>query len=391
MFRTVASTVSLTAVLVCGGCSEDDGGSAGGPARVATFNAGLAFGYVEEASARVDPIVDAISASDYDVLCLQELWTSQNMDGTWTTSVIEDLLTRVSGTYPESYWQRTTVPEDAPLTGCEIAEADQLLACADPACGDVPPENLADCVLANCSAEFDMTSSSCQSCMVANLGMPLDAIVSACRGQSRGGIVYDGHNGLALLSKHPLTSTSVLELQYALTARAVLHAEIDLPGHGPTDVYCTHLAADLSASVAYPPNSPFESYAGENLAQINALLSYVDTSGSTGQNVLAGDFNTGPAVGDTQAELPQNYQRIVSSGYADPVFDLGQCSFCDANILVGGQGAGGQMIDHVFLPENLAGDATAEIVFDTPVDIIGADGQPTQVNLSDHYGVAVEF
>ncbi len=377
----------LTASLVAAGCNGDDDREA----RVATYNVGLAFGYVPEASARVDPIISAIEASELDLVCLQELWVNQNEAGEWTTEVIDRVLSGVSDVYPHHYWVRTEVPEDAPETGCTLEESDRLLACVEPACGAEHPDNLADCVLLNCGEEFASISASCQQCLVTNLSQPLDAIVAACRGIMKGGIVYDGHNGLAIVSKHPLEGTEVLELDYALTARSVLHARVDLPAIGPTDVYCTHLAADLSNSIAYPGGGTFGSFGEENEAQTRALLDWVEQTSTTSNVLMFGDFNHGPGVGGTPPELPDSYALVTDAGYADPVAELDprRCTFCDGNLLVSGSGDGGQVIDHVYLRLATGSAEKTEIVFDDTLEVTGADGQPKTVNLSDHYGVAV--
>jgi endonuclease/exonuclease/phosphatase family metal-dependent hydrolase len=380
--------LALVVVAILGGCSEGDGGQA----TVATFNLGLAFGYVEEASARIDPIIAALEASAFDLVCLQELWVDQDEAGQWTTNVIDRVLTGVARTYPHAHWSRTEISDDTPQVGCGIDEADMLLACAEPACGDAPPENLAGCVLENCGEEFDATSPMCQNCMVTNLGRPLEEIVEACRGVIRGGVVYDGHNGLAIISKHPLESTGVLELDYALTARSVLYATVDLPGAGLTDVYCTHLAADLSGEIAYPEEGSFSSFAQENAAQTERLLEHVEASSSAASIALLGDFNHGPARGDYRAELPDHYRMIIDAGYESPItqVDPPRCTFCDDNLLVDRTGPGGKSIDHVYLRVRDGVDGQdVGVIYDEPIEVIGASGEPRQVHLSDHYGVVV--
>jgi endonuclease/exonuclease/phosphatase family metal-dependent hydrolase len=384
--RTGRGIVFATILLAC--CNGDDDDQS----RIATFNLGLAFGYVPEASARIDPIIEALEASAFDLVCLQELWVDQDESGEWTTDVIDRVLEGVSDTYPHSHWSRTRVPDDAPEVGCTTDEADMLLGCAEPACGDEPPDNLATCVLANCDEEFQSTSSACQTCLVTNLGRPLDEIAEACRGVTRGGVVYDGHNGLAIISKHPLESTGILELDYVLTARSALYATVDLPGAGPTDVYCTHIAADLSEEIAYPEDAAFSSFAEENADQTARILEHAEQSTSAPNVALLGDFNHGPAVGEYRAELPANYRMVVDATYESPVTQLDppRCTFCDDNILVGRTGPGGKIIDHIYLRlgQGVRWEDAA-IIYDEPVEITGADGERREVHLSDHYGVAV--
>jgi endonuclease/exonuclease/phosphatase family metal-dependent hydrolase len=390
MFPATGRTVlvaSLAASLLSCSNGDDDA-----QFRVATYNLGLAFGYVPEASARVDPIIAALEESAYDLVCLQELWVDQDESGAWTTNVIDRVLSGVADTYPHAHWSRTRVPDDAPEVGCTLDEADILLECAEPACGDEPPDNLATCVLANCDQEFQATSSACQTCMVTNLGQPLDDIVEACRGVTRGGVVYDGHNGLAIISKYPLDSVGIVELDYTLTARSALHATVDLPGVGPTTVYCTHIAADLSGEIAYPDTGSFSSFAEENAAQTERILEHAEQASSDTNVALLGDFNHGPARAEYRAELPDNYRLVDEAGYESPVTQLEppRCTFCDDNLLVDRTGPGGKIIDHIYLRlrDGVRWQDVA-IVYDEVIELTGANGERRQVNLSDHYGVAL--
>jgi hypothetical protein len=44
------------------------------------------------------------------------------------------------------------------------------------------------------------------------------------------------------------------------------------------------------------------------------------------------------------------------------------------------------LIDHVYVPDAAAADG-AGVVLDATLEVTGADGSPTTVNLSDHFGV----
>ncbi|MBL4685177.1 MAG: endonuclease/exonuclease/phosphatase family protein [Nannocystaceae bacterium] len=377
-------------VLACGeddGDGSDSSNSASNTIKLASFNLGLAVGYIEEAPARIDPIITAISESDADVLCLQELWVAQDDAGEWTDTQIQRVLTGTTASYPHQYWKRTTVSEDAVETGCTIEESDPLESCANEACGDTPPENLGECVLEMCGEEFTATSTGCQGCLVANLGQPLEDIIAACVGATNAGIVYDGHNGLAIISKLPLSATSIVEMDHALTARSVLHATVTAPGDNPVDVYCTHIAADLTSEIAYPEGGTFTSFAEENAAQMTEILALAGEPAAGSTTALLGDFNHGAT------ELADNYQAVLDAGYTDAVADANVgCTFCDENTLNAGGGSGGKLIDHIYIKTSGTVGTSARI-FDQAVEITTADGASRMLHLSDHYGVetTIEF
>lgn len=382
-------------------CSSDDGdgstddtgtgGEATAPLSVVSFNVGLAFGYVPEASGRKDAVIEALAASDADVVCVQELWTNQNDAGEWTTDVIDETLAATLANFPNQYWSRTVTSDTATPMGCTIEEAEPLEMCAMTNCGEESPENLAGCVTDMCEAEFGAVSPGCQNCLVTNLGGTLDEIIGACKGVFSSGVVYDGHNGLAILSKHPVTTMETLEMDYALTSRAVLHATVAPEGAEPVDVYCTHLASDLSNTIDYPPGGTYSSFAEENAAQATAALAWIDETATAPTTVFAGDFNHGPQVGTGHAELADNYQLILDAGFADPIVDSGEfCTYCEANTLQNGSGNDGELIDHVYL-RGTAQVQTAAVVYDDVVPVVTTDGSTQMLHRSDHYGVRVDL
>ena len=399
--RTHLAFATVLPLLAACPASDDDGGNddsngTGAEAdsvTLATINVGLAFGYVAEAPARVEPVINALAGLEADVVCVQELWVSQNDAGVWNSDVVEQVLAGTAENYPHQYWSRTVVPDDVVATGCTVEEAEPLEACAQQFCGDVEPDNLADCILADCGAEFTGTSAECQNCMVANLGQPLEDIVAACKGASTSGIVYDGHNGLAILSKLPLSGSAIVELDYAVTSRAVLTATVETAGGNPVEVMCTHIAADLSSSLEYPSGGTYAGFAEENAGQMAAILELASAASPDASLALLGDFNHGPATSEGGPELPEVYQTVLDAGYVDPIAETDvTCTFCDENTLNVGDGRGGVIIDHVYLKTEGTVVDTARIL-DQTVPVVAADGTEQTLHLSDHFGVqtTIEF
>ncbi len=102
--------------------------------------------------------------------------------------------------------------------------------------------------------------------------------------------------------------------------------------------------------------------------------------------IVAGDFNCGPEhAGGIAAEHPQNHQKIVGAGYADPYLESpdAPCTWCGNNPLVGGGPS--TVIDHVFV-RGSGFQFESRRVLDEPVTLPGV-AEPSR--LSDHYGVEV--
>jgi hypothetical protein len=83
--------VALCAIAFAVGCGDETEGNNGanngepGPqASFATYNAGLARGFVDYAGARTQPVADAVARLDSDVVCLQEVWLYEDEQGEWS-------------------------------------------------------------------------------------------------------------------------------------------------------------------------------------------------------------------------------------------------------------------------------------------------------------------
>ncbi|MGM0575836.1 MAG: endonuclease/exonuclease/phosphatase family protein [Myxococcota bacterium] len=362
----------LVLALAVTGCDSDDGG--GPEAAVTTWNVGLARGFVDYADQRLPHVVDTAAAMDADVLCLQEVWTQEDIDA---------ITQGAAEAYPHGFYEITTAEGGSTEPACTQAEADSLGACAEENCADVDPGELAGCVLGSCSTEWDASSAECQGCLVSNLGDPLDVIFEACT-TAGGSFSYDGHNGLLLLSRHPFDATEHLVMDSTTVQRAALHATVDLPGLGTSDVYCTHLAADLQ-DLAY--TGDHGSWAGENLYQAETLVDWIASTAATPQVFVAGDFNSGPAIApDIEAEIPEAYQAFIDDGFSSPFSEGAEplCTYCADNTLID-DAAPDVLIDHVFVK---GAEASAERVGTDTVEI-DSDQETVETHVSDHFGVRV--
>jgi endonuclease/exonuclease/phosphatase family metal-dependent hydrolase len=350
--------------------------------RFATFNVGLAQGFVPLATERQPEIAAAIAASDYDVLCLEEVF--QDAD-------VSAIVAAVSDAYPYSYFELTDDPTAGGDPACTEAETDPLLDCVIANDCENDPAGLVTCAVANCSAEILALSASnptCFACIGANSGLPLDLLEQVCL--EGGGTLRDGgRNGVVLLSKRPLLNPSFITFDAFLVHRVLLHAQITDPGAGLVDLFCTHFTADLAGVAPY--GGSFASYEEEQAAQVTGLLDWIDDVGPSGQIVALGDFNTGPDIPpDIVGEFPANYADLVAGGLTSPYADTPDrpCTFCEDNTL-NGPSTNDVVIDHVFFQGMPGGSSfAAERIFTDPV-MVDPGGGPISTNLSDHYGVAV--
>ena len=193
------------------------------------------------------------------------------------------------------------------------------------------------------------------------------------------GFALDGTTGIMLLSRWPLLATSAVELPRYFTRRAVIVAEVDVPG-GPVTVLATHLAANIRNVEHRDPGG----WKGEHRTHVLEVLRLA--AEASGPVLLAGDLNCGPERRDGFTEFAANYDLLRSgfetSAYADD--PASTCTWCPDNPL--NPFAGATILDHVM--ESGFRPLAWRRILDEIVEVDGDDG-PVETTLSDHYGVAV--
>ena len=153
--------------------------------------------------------------------------------------------------------------------------------------------------------------------------------------------------------------------------------------------------ASASSASAIPESDyggDYGDWKGEQAHQIEQLLEYIEEKsgeeGSSGQVVLLGDLNTGPAVTDhgIQPEWPENYQLLVDAGLTEPYLAQSdvQCTDCPENSFHSAD-SDAKLIDHVLLRGVAASPHVERVMTETVT--IEVDGEPVETHLSDHFGL----
>ncbi len=359
------------------GCAEGDLQSF----RVATFNAGLAGGYVAHAAERAPAVARALSRYDAELICLQEVWTGADQ---------ERVLAAAGDRFAHTLFPAPMADEQAGAPACTTSERELILACVEESCAEVETDQLAGCALKYCADISEQISQPCQLCIVSQVGRSLLEIDSACA-SGGGRWAYEGSFGIGLLSRLPILSADLLVLESTVVRRAVIHAELRTPAGADLHLFCTHLTALLSSTIPYPGDAG--SWEEEQRDQIQALSGFVDQKVGDfggGAVLVLGDMNCGPSGGGFGAEAPSNYEALRAAMDGGFYADLpgARCTFCGDNPLVAREGAS-VLIDHV-LQRSFAGVFDARRIFIDPIRI-RVDGRDQTSALSDHYGVQVDL
>jgi endonuclease/exonuclease/phosphatase family metal-dependent hydrolase len=159
----------------------------------------------------------------------------------------------------------------------------------------------------------------------------------------------------------------------------MLYAEIQ-----GVQIVCTHLSSRLSTTYS----GDHESYQGENLYQMDTIRAVLDGKDPNKPQIIMGDFNAGPALGDDIAgELEDNYQTLEADGYvcANTASETPFCTWCADNLLI--NDPTNNAIDHVMV--RYAETSNPRRLLDTPITVETEDapGGSAEVNLSDHFGL----
>ena len=380
--RGTVLVLALVLAAACGGgdVAEPVMTDASGPPaslELVTFNAGLARGFVDLADARGAAVAEAIAELEADLVAVQEIWEPGDVERVRDAAL--------AAGFAEALFL-DPAPEQSDEPACHDDELAGTEACVRANCAGVPDDQLADCVLTSCGAEFGGLCETCQTCLAANVGQPLETVLSTCQAGAAT-YAYAGSFGIGLLSRLPVLESDELVLESSLNRRAVLHALVDAGELGRVHVFATHLSA-VFADIPYPGEG---TWAEEQAAQIRRLLELVEETAEDGAPVvIMGDLNTGPSTGSLGGEVPENYQLLIDAGFASPYLDAADpaCTFCADNPLVGGADDDASVvIDHI-LVRDLPGTAEAERVLDAEITVEGPEG-PTRSRLSDHYGVMI--
>ncbi len=352
-----------------------------------TFNAGLAHHFVPLATERLEPVTQAIVESEFDVLCLQEVWRDEDR---------EHLQAAVQDVYPHMLWARTEnekTPRWPACTPLDLFGKGSVVSCMQKACADAPDaEAKSQCIKERCRPQFDALAQKkpqCAAAFFAQVGKSsIRALVTLLLTKA-GVYAYKGRNGLLLLSKKPFVRNGRFTSMVSTTnRRAALGVQFEHAGQLHTAL-CTHLTANLEAHIPYTGPWAGE-WEEENYKQSRKVWGWAEQMGAEpgandkGPIYIMGDFNFSPSLpsagiaGDFEMAL----EFFLSKGYVSPIIDTAQCTSCASNPLKA-KGEKNTLLDHVFVKR--AKVREAEIVLDQ--EILVGDGIKTR--LSDHYGVRV--
>ena len=198
-----------------------------GKLQIATWNVALARGFDPTVDLRLKSVSEAAAQMPADVVCLQEVWTQQDLD---------EVKSMLWSTWHDVHF---SFEQDEPYEIPCDAGADEtldLLDCVAEECADA--DSLGDCIFMSCLEELNDLDGQCKNCLIANSASDGD-LFETCTTTPASSFIYGGHNGLILAAKFPINNIMFMEFDSHLQKTGVLYGEVL-----EAQIACTHLNSD---------------------------------------------------------------------------------------------------------------------------------------------------
>lgn len=367
-----------------------------------TINAGLAPGVVPKATPRTEPFAKEMSKlRDKGLVCIQEVWTPEARK-----LVLDELNLPEENVLYEDTGGENEMPGKYV---CTKSEMDPVYACVKDKCADVPDEESAICALSRCKYplfKLYTNANNCLHCLVSQAGKSADDAYDTCTSSAGARMAYGGQNGTILVSRWPLKNKEVIRLPSSGANRVGLLARVEIPGHEPIEVACTHLSTETFLDPFLPQ---FDKWEDEMLEQVRLITDRLAMRAGSRPQIFLGDMNAGPGRGGFGFEgWPRTHRGVhvteqaryvwaslmrrkfkSPAASAKPIF----CSTCADNSLRSSKT--NYLIDHVLYRDPKGGTelepVCAKPFLDEKYPIMDYDGRIIDSHLADHYGVEVKF
>ncbi len=348
------------------------------------FNTGLGPGLdVSYTTPRIAPVAQAVTAHPWDVLCLDEVWTDAGRNA---------ILSALALPADQVFTADTRGQNEDPGDRCTPGELDDGLACMRSSCANLPDEDVTSCAADHCQVQgfsLYVNHPHCFNCVVASAGKNADQIKQTCEGVGASRM-FGGSNGVMLISRRPISNAEWIPLPSSEANRVGLFATVDVGGK-PVEVACTHLSG--AVDILSPTNLQFSNWYDEMKAQIDIVSDRLAARAKGGPQLLMGDLNTGPSyTGDKKTDAEPVWDEIKNLSFDSPASrtDPSICSRCQGSLIAPTNNR--FLIDHVLVRgDNLPTPECAAQAFDAPVVLTDFLGHKVTTNLSDHYGITVQF
>lgn len=358
--------------------------------KIATYNVGLAQGFVPLSKERAPVVIDLLKQEDADYYCLAEVWDKKDR---------KKILKSLEDEYPFVHMTDIDQLRRGPKPTCRIGDLfgeGKFVSCILDKCKGQDDSDFTQCVTQKCDVPLDNLIGErpyCAQSLMAQVGTStVRAILRVLNPLWRAGIfAYKGSNGLMVLSKKPFVEKGLVDLTdiSTLNRRGALYTKIIDENKEPHHLYCAHLSANLEGTAPY--TGSFEGWEQENMAQVKKLLESTDHG--LRPTYVMGDMNCSfaiPGLG-IKPDFEASCDLFKQAGFDNFFLEENpECTFCKENTLLKIDVKDGEpnfMLDHIFtkhVPQSRTYRAFDELVE------VEVEGETILSHPSDHYGVILE-
>jgi endonuclease/exonuclease/phosphatase family metal-dependent hydrolase len=303
-----------------------------------TYNVNIAPGVSRQASPRIPYVAEAIKGMSYDALCVQEAYSEH------AKLAIAD----ASGLDAEHvYASDTRGRNESAKDRCDADDVSGLRECVERRCAGVHPEETTKCAVDKCKSSLVglfLFDSECLNCLVASVGKPLEGIIETCVNGSGSSRIYEGRNGMMLLSPHPMRDKVAIELPSSGVNRVALFATVDLPSGKSVRVGCTQLSMPVASG---PTWGDFSDWTAEQSAQAKLVIAELAKTPPQTPLVLMGDMQFSIASPAASQYFDQVWTTFAAAKYWSPAMHVQppMCTTCPGNAVAAAKH--GFLTDHV--------------------------------------------
>jgi hypothetical protein len=290
-----------------------------GTIKVGIFNAYLYGSFAKDEALRVDPVAQAISQHDADLMCITSITRAAHQakviaaaEATFPYSITAATDLDTQPTEPQNQLGESPVPYTVPACGGgnDPAKVDAVLDCMQSKCSTTgTPEGQnqggSDCFSANCVAPLlplisgTKEEQRCFNCLViSQLADETHARTrEICNTDLRDYMAFDGATDSLVLSKYPLSDVETFVLPTTGYRRVVHYAKVKIDlEKDPIDFFCAELSAAFGRLVPYhgfyAPDAATDPWLQEQLWQTQQVIDYVKRKSSGRPAIIAGDWAT---------------------------------------------------------------------------------------------------
>ncbi len=387
---TLFCLAALTALVGCG--SDDD--TTPEPRPPVPIRAGAISLVLDGAFAPYEPerrqsILEHVDEVEVDVLCLNQVMRESDKQA---------VAQAAQAAFPHSAWVRTdasSVPDDPrdlqgvtpqpPTTPpCSVAETvekiDAAADCLAANCSTIPDSKdgllkKGSCMVQKCAASSipllagDAEHKRCFSCLLYTVMSETIADTQRlCKEDPAAGFAFLGENGTMILSRYPISDTSLWVLPSTAWRGVLLSVTVQPPSGPSLRVHCTTTTGAKSASTQPYAGLYGGGEQGDQAWENESLLQATQTVGrvtqTPGPAVVLGDLYSGkewaeatpplaPFAPDGFAVFDNALTEAVSPDYPPT------CTYCEDNPLWEGSSSINAWTAHVFLHGLALEDVTA--------------------------------